>query len=110
MSAANYKVVNIDLSAATTEPKEIFSRDTEISDVGVLELPAVAVGNVFLHLGSPRADGIPLRLEGQNFHIETESDGAEHHGLLGGAFLTIGAGLGAVTLRLLIGITVRSER
>lgn len=108
----HYKMVTVDLSQPTTEPKEIFDRDKEISDVGVIELPGVAVGGVLLHLGQPRADGIPLRLEGQNFHVETEPDPESgiREGLTGGVYVTIPAGLGATTLRLLIGLTVRVER
>lgn len=71
-----------------------------VTDVGVLNLPAGAVGGVFLHLGQ-KGDPIPLYLSGQNFHLaQPETTGV---------WVSVPAALGAINVTFLIGLEAQVE-
>lgn len=95
----DYQVLKIDLSAAKRRER-IVDDGILIAAVTVIELPVVAVGKVELHFG-PSGDGIPLRQEAVPWY-RTPARGD-------GLFLTVAAGLGAVTLILLVGNDIRQD-
>src|SRR5690242_13190442 len=68
---APYKVITVDLTVATpsSSSAKVLDKGIPIGDVAILQLPPAAVGLVQLRIGGPNADQVPLRLEGQNFHI-----------------------------------------
>jgi len=66
-----------------------------VTDIGVLNLPAGAVGGIFLHIGQ-KGDPIPLNLTGQNFHLaQPETTGI---------WVSVPAALGALNVTFLIGL------
>lgn len=71
-----------------------------VTDIGVITLPAGAVGAIRIHLGQ-RGDPIPLNLVGQNFHLaEPETTGV---------WISVPAAIGAVTVQFLIGLQANVE-
>ncbi|HEY6177384.1 MAG TPA: hypothetical protein VIX73_23165 [Kofleriaceae bacterium] len=73
-----------------------------VTDVGIITLPAGAIGGIFLHLGQ-KGDPIPLNLQGQNFHLADPEDT--------GIWVSVPVALGAITVQFLIGLksTVESR-
>ena len=72
-----------------------------VTDVGVLTLPAGAVGAIFLHLGQ-KGDPIRLNLQGQNFHLAQPTKT--------GVWVTVPAAVGAVDVEFLIGLDATLEQ
>lgn len=66
-----------------------------VTDVGILTLPASAVGNVFLHLGQ-KGDPIRINLQGQNFHLANPETT--------GIWVSVPTAIGAVEVEFLIGL------
>lgn len=94
-----YKILTIDLTGPTpaSSSAQILDKGIPIGDVAILQLPAAAVGQVFLRIGGPNADKIPLRLEGQNFHIYRTK-------VQGGIYLDNAVGFAGVSLVIFVGI------
>lgn len=66
-----------------------------VKDVGILTLPAGAVGFIRLHLGQ-KGDPIPLNMQGQNFHLEDPEDT--------GIWVSVPTAIGAIDVQFLIGL------
>jgi hypothetical protein len=94
-----YDVILVDLSVATpaNSSLKVFDVGIPMGDVFVLQLPAAAVGGVFLRIGSPKNKQIPLRLEGQNFHIYQTQ-------VQGGLYIDCPVAFPGATLILFVGI------
>lgn len=88
--------VPLDVPIALGSPaSRLAPKGMPVTDVGILNLPAGAVGGIFLHLGQ-KGDPIPLHLTGQNFHLaQPETTGV---------WVSVPAGLGAIAVTFLIGL------
>ena len=98
MPQTPYFVQNISLAAILAKGDkagQIAPAGMPVTDIGVLDLPAGAVGKIFLHLGQ-KGDPIPLNLIGQNFHLANPEDT--------GIWVSVPVAVPGVTVVFLVGL------
>lgn len=98
MPQTPYFVVNVSLAAIIglgAQEGRLAPSGMPVTDVGILDLPAGAVGKIFLHLGQ-KGDAIPLNLIGQNFHLAQPEDT--------GVWVDVPAAVAGTTVVFLVGL------